>query len=162
MRAPLPMAAADGDGEPDHDASARAKIEELIQTHKIVLFMKGTRCVGLLWVVSAGGCMCVYGGWGITLASFFWRPALLLHTHKTPCTYTLKQALPAMRLLQHGRSVRGFIVGVKGIWWMMDWLEARLDVRSTYTHLKTQCTHIYIQYSGPAAGGVRHRGRSRG
>lgn len=37
------MASDGGDGEPEYDAAARAKIEDVIKGNKIVLFMKGTR-----------------------------------------------------------------------------------------------------------------------
>lgn len=39
----VPEGLLDDDGEPQYDAPARAKIEELIKNSKIVLFMKGTR-----------------------------------------------------------------------------------------------------------------------
>lgn len=39
----VPEGLLDDDGEPQYDAPARAKIEELIKNNKIVLFMKGTR-----------------------------------------------------------------------------------------------------------------------
>ncbi|EKU21196.1 grx5, partial [Nannochloropsis gaditana CCMP526] len=39
----VPEGLLNDDGEPQYDAPARAKIEELIKNNKIVLFMKGTR-----------------------------------------------------------------------------------------------------------------------
>ncbi|TFJ82799.1 hypothetical protein NSK_005875 [Nannochloropsis salina CCMP1776] len=39
----VPEGLLDDDGEPQYDAPARAKIEELIKNNKVVLFMKGTR-----------------------------------------------------------------------------------------------------------------------
>jgi hypothetical protein len=75
MRTPmLAAAAADGGegGEPEYDAAARAKIEEMIKGNKIVLFMKGTRCVRecILELLEKGDVVesrvrvFFWGGWG--------------------------------------------------------------------------------------------------